>query len=795
MPAIKYTKTSVNTEDAWSASKAEKAIRSDAGAATLRKEYAWVDPDGDPDTKGAYKFPHHFVSDDGTVGAASSKACSAGIAALNGGRGGADIPDADRQAIYNHLAHHLKDADLEPPKLNSFDEDEHHTAIFSLTENSFVPDDESSTLQFPMGQVVSDDTTQRNGTSYDIPSMDLSEFNGSITADHAGSIGSIIGKTKLRKRGNQVVMDSIQFATKENPLAQVAYDLYKNGFAKDWSIETYGPPEDETGCMYNAKLCGLSAVVVGNNKSATMNALVRNSLAEARKNGLDITEAEQSLGVEVPAISTNSNVKQEQESMFVTVENSRDFAIKVTYKSAAGKEVATELAPGASVDVSDDQKDAVEKQINDAKNVVAESETITKAVNAALDAREKQFQERQEAFEKKVLEGLAKEPEWHADSEKRHVLTGNQLEDMGWEERTVKQMQSLDGMLRGDPEASKFVWAANKFNLEEIKKTNPKYNALSLSDLGNFVIPPELITKIFGHVSNFQPLLDAFNFQETLSLITSYITRTGELDMQDVQMADDHSTNNDLKSLSEPTYSTHTANLMEFASVTPVDSSALRFSAADIMQDVTSMYKRAYDRALARSIIGRLELAVQSNGQSEAFNITTGNDGPIGALTSLLDIWTPIVEWVPDGVFLMTRATQLQLMKYALEAGPNGPLSNIFTTGERNVPMFFNLPYVIVPSAVMPSLNNATGSQPSWTFEGQAVTATHAILLANPDNFMGRVSGGLNFQVSAEAAYEENGVVKSAYQRDKLVFRGYGYRKSAVTLPTDVAGVTSNIVS
>jgi HK97 family phage prohead protease len=88
-------------------------------AAPLRAANAWRDPDGDPATKAAYKFIHHEVSSDGKVGDANLTGCSAGIAVLNGGRGGANIPDADRQGVYNHLAGHLRDGDREPPELKA----------------------------------------------------------------------------------------------------------------------------------------------------------------------------------------------------------------------------------------------------------------------------------------------------------------------------------------------------------------------------------------------------------------------------------------------------------------------------------------------------------------------------------------------------------------------------------------------------------------------------------------------------------------------------------------------------
>lgn len=114
MPAIPYKKTAT-TDGAWDAGANVKNLPQSKAA--LRAAHAWVDPDGDPDTKGSYKFPHHEVHGNGVVSAANINACSAIIGALNGGRGGADIPDADRQGVYNHAAGHLNAAGKEPPEL------------------------------------------------------------------------------------------------------------------------------------------------------------------------------------------------------------------------------------------------------------------------------------------------------------------------------------------------------------------------------------------------------------------------------------------------------------------------------------------------------------------------------------------------------------------------------------------------------------------------------------------------------------------------------------------------------
>lgn len=115
-PAVKRGIPAHETEvvsRAWDGDGTVAALAEDARPSQLRSVFAWVDPDGDPEVKSTYKFPHHH----GVGGPANIRACLAGIAVLNGARGGADIPEADRKAVYSHLAAHLRDADREPPEL------------------------------------------------------------------------------------------------------------------------------------------------------------------------------------------------------------------------------------------------------------------------------------------------------------------------------------------------------------------------------------------------------------------------------------------------------------------------------------------------------------------------------------------------------------------------------------------------------------------------------------------------------------------------------------------------------
>lgn len=128
--------STATTDAAWDGPANEARARSGESEAYYRRIYAWRDPDGDPAVKSTYKFPHHMVGEGGEPGAANIRACQAGIGALNGGRGGTTIPDGDRRGVYNHLAAHLRSADVEPPDLKTvrkeYDWQEIHDMAVSL---------------------------------------------------------------------------------------------------------------------------------------------------------------------------------------------------------------------------------------------------------------------------------------------------------------------------------------------------------------------------------------------------------------------------------------------------------------------------------------------------------------------------------------------------------------------------------------------------------------------------------------------------------------------------------------
>jgi HK97 family phage prohead protease len=146
MPAIAPHKTKT-TDGAWDAGENVKRLKEGQEASYYKAEFAWYDAKADDKTKGAYKFPHHLVSESGDVGSASTVACSAIIAILNGGRGGAKIPAGDRKGVHAHAAKHLRDAGKTPPELKSEDQIEKELAALAA---SYVPGLERRVLNFEL---------------------------------------------------------------------------------------------------------------------------------------------------------------------------------------------------------------------------------------------------------------------------------------------------------------------------------------------------------------------------------------------------------------------------------------------------------------------------------------------------------------------------------------------------------------------------------------------------------------------------------------------------------------------
>lgn len=91
--------------------------RRDADISDLKVMATWFDSES-PDTKSSYKLPHHRADGHNTVW----RGTAAAMVALLGGRGGVDIPDGDRRAVYNHLERHYGEFDKPVPEFKHYTE-------------------------------------------------------------------------------------------------------------------------------------------------------------------------------------------------------------------------------------------------------------------------------------------------------------------------------------------------------------------------------------------------------------------------------------------------------------------------------------------------------------------------------------------------------------------------------------------------------------------------------------------------------------------------------------------------
>lgn len=96
--------TATDTESNWDGPGAVSEAANDA--AVLRYMHAWRDPDGDPDAKNTYSFPHHGPRTD----------AAANIAAVNNALARlpqSGVPEGERDGVERHLRDHREDAGLD----------------------------------------------------------------------------------------------------------------------------------------------------------------------------------------------------------------------------------------------------------------------------------------------------------------------------------------------------------------------------------------------------------------------------------------------------------------------------------------------------------------------------------------------------------------------------------------------------------------------------------------------------------------------------------------------------------
>jgi HK97 family phage major capsid protein len=305
----------------------------------------------------------------------------------------------------------------------------------------------------------------------------------------------------------------------------------------------------------------------------------------------------------------------------------------------------------------------------------------------------------------------------------------------------------------------------------------------------DFVLPVEVDNMIHGKRSNYTPLLNEVEYTSTNALQFAYATRVGDINMENVTLCDDTKDGN-LKPISTYDLKKGVAQMEELAAVTPICDAATRYLAADILSDVAAGYRTDYDRKLAQLVIVRMQQAINTTGNAVEFNPTDSID----ALVKFIKATTKVSDTVVNGKFVFNAKTKAQLAEYIFRAAANGELGKeTMTTGET--PTIFGYPYVVVPNDLMPTLGEAdTRSFKAANIETnviETVTINSPVFYGDLSEFRGKTSGSLKYDVSAEASYEVNNEVRSAWQRNELIIRGSFNRGGYIADTSVIAGLTS----
>lgn len=684
-----------------------------------------------------------------------------------------------------------------------------------IDKNAIV-DDGSGVIRFSNGLVLSDESEQVDGTRYDHSTTDLSTYGNEVFADHGGMLGYEISKLVgtafgVAKQGGKLVAEGVRFAMK-SPIGRLAYDLVREGHLRNVSIGTLGPEPDEQGVYRNHELSEFSFVGLGNNRNAKIQSVALNSLKASEEDGLDVSKLKKLFAKQSTDDSQEEETKTKEEEPVMDPEKEKQLKAdkdaaeqeaKEAKENAAKLQAALDEAKareakndaGDGGDSGDQGDDEGDKGGDDSEK---EEDTTKKDVEEAVKAGLKSYREEMAELKelaKNAFNAGAKAPEFKNGKAPDVVTNDNPFAGKSSAELTTDQIKNFVASKDGDHEAGKKLKAINEYHFNALKDKKLVQNSMTIADFGNFVTSPELLTEIFGYRSDFARVLQAFPYQQTNSTQMAWLTRSGDINMQNVEFCDDDADGN-LKPISEYEAAVRTSNLEELAAVTPVCNAATIFLAADLLSDVARGYRNDYDRKLAQLAIARLEQALESNLSPDANSVSFDADGNDTAAEKLDAIRRAIFSISQgDGVLVMSEASLGVIWSLLVSVGQGGALTDT-VVGDNPARRLWGKTVVEVPNELMPTLDDNTTYR-TYQVDGNNVTINHAIFYVNPAaSWRGRQNGGLRYDLATQAAYEVGGEVRSAFQRNEVVLRGSMFRGGAITDPSRVAGVRAeNVIS
>ena len=457
-----------------------------------------------------------------------------------------------------------------------------------------------------------------------------------------------------------------------------------------------------------------------------------------------------------------NSIPEESEDGEESIEKVEENEIKESVENEAPETEESEVENSVDLEKdSEDDSDSTEEESAEEEtqgNNIKENAMTQEEINALV-----------EQVKNAVLDAQAQAPKFEEVEEVKNEAPAV-AED--WRVRYNDQVAAAwDAYRLNNVAAAQKLIEINSYNAS-LKTNDAGTGPMTIESLDSFVLPPEVDTMIHGKRTNYSQFLNELEITQTNALTFAYATRVGDIDMQNVALCDDGKDGN-LKPIQTYTLKQGVAQMEEMAAVTPICDNATKYLAADILTDVAAGYRNDYDRKLAQLAIIRMQQALNNTGNTVEFD---PNDS-VEALVDFIKATTAVSDDVVNGKFVFTAKTKAKLVEYIFRAAANGELGkDTMTTGEFQT--IFGYPYVVVPNDLMPTLGEtpknpitfkATNNQTGSTEEVQITTP---VFYGDLDEYRGKTSGALKYDVSAEASYEVNGQTRSAWQRNELILRG-----------------------
>lgn len=726
----------------------------------------------------------------------------------------------------------------------------------SVSNNSFV-DEGDGVVSFPQGLTITDDSTMRSGTRYDIKSLDIKNYPGQLTADHRDSLDTLIGKVKgTAKKGNRVIIQSIQYAIKENPYARLAYDLLVGGFSNSFSIETMGPWPDEESKMYkDHELVGLSQVVVPNNYNAKVNQfneIVQNSLDRSQQDGLDTTGIKEEMLGSVKLMSSKSveeeSMKQKTEMNASEVETTTEIE---TVAQDATEEVVTEVAEVEETEVKEAEVEETEVVEETPKVEETEAEAAPEAEEETEEVAEEETEEVESKVEKtEVVENATEETEEEtSETETEEEVVENktnknkEILEMTAEqiaEIVANAVKPLQEELSSTKELAQNALdtQAKEPEFTEVEKTENSFDDMSADELFgkqlNAAVAVERMQSVEGaktlreiNARNLQALKDEkiVNAATTLEDLGNFVIAP-ELHREVTSARTDYSAILGITMWKE-------TNSIEFGWLT-------RSSDIDMTNVAIGTSDDNGGTPGSPAADGRLKPISQPT-----YGANTEKLEEMAAVTPIsinvikfaaADILSDVAEGYRNDYDRKRAQLVIARLQQAVDATGNkrtfdisdgldgwaqvvADISDATTVGtlvfnsktlaklksqaisSQNAAVLTEIasgsilgtPFVLVPNDLMPTLNVVETK--TFAVHGSNVTIDQAVFYGDFRTFTGRTSGGLKYDVDGSASYEISGTVYSAYQRNEIVLRGSFFRGGVVKDNSVFASIAAVAVS